>query len=760
MRAQAAPPRAAQPGTPRSASSAAGLGLLPLRRARPAPAARRGGAVLPRAKRGDVLVVLEGVRKTHDGEKVLFSNCTFTLAAGDRLAVVGPNGAGKSTLLRIITGAADHDGGTISRNKGAKVGFLPQGDMLLRDGAAPGGADLESMSVLAAVLASDSAMARAVQAYQRALADAGGAVTPALEAAIEAMDTHNAWEVDGEARRILSAVGLPDANAPVAGLSGGQRRRLALAAALLGGPDLLVLDEPTNHMDVEAIEWLASEVRGAADLAVVMVSHDRAFMEDVCDRLLELDHGGFTACHEFGGPGSYTRFKAARAARRHAQANAAADARTLLRRESEWMARQPKARSTKAKARVDAYAGLQAAARDRPPDDLRVDFGSVAMARLGNKAVLLEGVSYATPAGRPLLADVTAELLPGERIGIAGPNGVGKSTLLDIVAGVKEPQSGRRELGETAVVGYFQQQPPRVEPGLRLVDYIREVGEKRKARAGESGLVGPPESPETLLERLGFPRKIQYQKVESLSGGERRRLHLAAVLASAPNVLLLDEPTNDLDLNTVEVLEEMLQSYRGLLLVVSHDRAFMSGATDRLLVLPGDGSVQRAQGGYGDYLAQLFASRAGAAAAAAEAQKRARAQSQAGRAGGNGGSGSSASNGKGGGGGSGGSGASKGAATATAPAAAAVAAAPAAKPASKRKLGLFEQQEYKRLGEEMASLEAAQAAANERLISLTSGGGGDVAAIEAASLALAELQASYEAKEERWFELAEIAGDI
>ncbi|KAF6262123.1 P-loop containing nucleoside triphosphate hydrolase protein [Scenedesmus sp. NREL 46B-D3] len=657
--------------------------------------------VLTHAKRGDVLLVAEGISKTHDGEKILFNNLTLSLLAGDKLAVVGPNGAGKSTLLRIMSGQADHDSGQISRNRGAKIGYLPQGDLLLYESR--GDTQLESMTVLQAVLASDSEPARAVQSYQRALSEAGGGITPQLEAAIEAMDTHNAWEVDSDARRILEAVGLKDPNAAVGRLSGGQRRRLALASALLGSPDLLVLDEPTNHMDVEMIDWMACELAQAQDMAVVMVSHDRAFMERCCGRLLELDHGGFNTTHPFGGPGSYDAFKEARAARRHAQANAAADARTLLRKESEWMARQPKARSTKAKARVDAYGELLEKARDTPAADLRVDFGRVGMARLGskavlhegNKAVLLEGGSYSTPTGRPLLRDFSFEFLPGQRIGIAGPNGVGKSTLLDIVAGVKELQSGRRELGETAVLGYFQQHPPPVEGGLRLVDYIRSVAEKRKARGGaEAGVGGAQEPPEILLEKLGFPRKKQFQKVESLSGGERRRLHLAAVLASAPNVLLLDEPTNDLDLTTIEVLEEMLQVYQGLLLVVSHDRAFMEGATDSLLLLPGDGSIQKFQGSYGDYLRELAALRQQQAAAAVEQHKKARRQHL-----------------------------------------------------------------LQKLGREMEQLEAAQAKLNERLMKL-SVACSDMAAIEEASTALAALQAEYEAKEERWFELAEIAGDI
>eukprot|EP00879_Flechtneria_rotunda_P011674 GHRR01012194.1.p1 GENE.GHRR01012194.1~~GHRR01012194.1.p1 ORF type:complete len:625 (+),score=273.22 GHRR01012194.1:471-2345(+) len=624
--------------------------------------------------------------------------------------------------------------------------------MLLEQQQRPDATRLNDMTVIQAVLASDNEVARAVQQYQRALSAAAGGITPELEAAIEAMNTHNAWQVDSKAHRILEAVGLTDPNVKVGKLSGGQRRRLALAAALLGSPDLLVLDEPTNHMDVEMIDWMASELQAAQDMAVVMVSHDRAFMERCCERLLELDHAGFTMLHPFGGPGSYDAFKQARAARRHAQANAAADARTVLRKESEWMARQPKARSTKAKARIDAYSELQEKAKDTPEQDLKVDFGRVAMTRLGNKAVILNNVSYTTPDGRTLLRDFSFEFMPGERIGVAGPNGVGKSTLLDLLAGLKQPQTGGRDVGETAVVGYFQQHPPAVEEGLRLIDYIRSVAEKRKARAGESGLVGPPDQPEVLLEKLGFPRKIQFQKVESLSGGERRRLHLAAVLAAAPNVLILDEPTNDLDLSTVEVLEEMLQNYRGLLLVVSHDQALMEACTDNLLVMPGDGTVDRFMGNYSQYLTHLQRLRQQAEAAVKAQQKKAKSNVQQSNGTANGTSGKS-SNGK------------ASSSSTVAPTAAASngsngsSSKQQAKPSSKRKLGFFEQQEYLQLTKNLEALEEAQQKLNDKLMQQTQNGA-DLADIQETSMALAALQAQYEQKEEKWYELADIAGDL
>eukprot|EP00877_Chromochloris_zofingiensis_P000737 jgi/Chrzof1/10664/Cz05g07140.t1 len=663
-------------------------------------------------------------------------------SSGDKLAVVGPNGAGKSSLLKIIAGTMDHDNGSLYKNKGATIGYLPQADLNVFKEQ---GGLAKDMTVLQAVLASDSEMAKAVQEYQRALANANGRITPDLESAIERMNTYNAWQVDAEAKRLLDAVGLTNPNATVNALSGGQRRRLALAAALLGNPELLILDEPTNHMDVQIIDWMARELTGNADLAVVMVTHDRSFMEATCTRLLELDGFGGAYLHKFGGAGSYKAFKEAREARRHAQASAAADARAVAKKEAEWMSRQPKAREKKSKARQDAFVELTQRARNMPAPDVEVDFGALQMVRQGNKAVVMKGVSVLTPAGKELIRDFTFSFLPGERLGVAGPNGVGKSSLLDVIAGVRAPSGGIREEGETAVIGYFQQHPPEVDDNLRLIDYIRSVADDRKARS--AGAAAAVEPPEILLEKLGFPRKRHYQKVESLSGGERRRLHLAAVLAEAPNILLLDEPTNDLDLATVEKLEEMLKVYRGVLLVVSHDRAFMDNSTDRLLVLKGDGLVRLFGGTYTEYLEMLEQEKFEAEAAQQEA---ARNRTQQERAYSNG----SAST----------SGSSSSSSSSSSPPAAAASNGKGSsstvtlKP-SKRKLGWKEMEEYKKLGEKIDAMSARRDKMNDQLVTLAQSSV-DLAKIEAASVELGKLTDEIEAKSERWLELAEIAGDI
>ncbi|KAG2502161.1 hypothetical protein HYH03_000648 [Edaphochlamys debaryana] len=675
--------------------------------------------------------------KSHDGEKQLFQGLTFSVVAGDKLAVVGPNGSGKTTLLKVLANLDEHDAGSIQRNKGARVGFLAQ------EPALPPG-----VSVLQAVLQSDSEMARAVQEYERAVHSAHGAVTKELEVAIERMNTYNAWEIDADAKRILEAVGITDLTAPVDKLSGGQRKRVALAAALLGKPDLLVLDEPTNHMDVQMITWMERELK-SEDMAVVLVTHDRYFMEVVCDRLLELD-GGKAFVHNFGGEGSYQMFKEAREFRRKAQANAAADARTLFRREAEWMAKQPKARQAKSMARQKSFYELTEKTKDVPTADLKVDFGTApgAMARQGNKVIRAEKLAYSLPTGRQLLRDFTYDFVPGAKLGIAGRNGTGKTTLLDLLSGRLAPGGGRLEIGETSVVGYLTQSPPPIREDLRIIDYIREIADTRKTKiAAAGGTLEPMDTPEVLLEKLGFARPRQFQKVSSLSGGERRRLHLASVLVERPNVLILDEPTNDLDLSTVEVLEEQVRAFRGVLLVVSHDRAFMDNTVDSLLVLKGDGLVRLFDGSYSEYLDLLAEEEA--------ALQRAASNAAAGAL-------SSASGGSwdeepdvpapepSGGKGKGGKGKAE-------PKPAEAKAAPP--PAKTRKMGYYEQEEYKKLTKEIDKMSAQRDKLNETVMQLAQSGG-DLAALEKASREMGELQDQIDAKSERWLELAELAGDI
>ncbi|GAX75302.1 hypothetical protein CEUSTIGMA_g2747.t1 [Chlamydomonas eustigma] len=691
----------------------------------------------------DVLLIADDVAKSYDGDKQLFTSLTFSVVAGEKLAVCGQNGSGKSSLLKIIAGLDQMDSGVMNRNKGAAVGYLPQDPQLP-----------EEATVLQAVLQSDSAVARAVQAYERALSTADGAITKELEAAIDKMNTYNAWEIDAEAKRILEAVGIPShlLGTTVAKLSGGQRKRVALAGTLLGKPDLLVLDEPTNHMDVDMIDWMEKELKKEA-MAVVLVTHDRYFMENICDRILELDNGR-CFMHDFGGPGAYQLFKEAREFRRKAQANAAADARTLFKREAEWIVKQPKARQAKSQARVNAFVELTEKTRDVPKEDLKADFGGAGMIRQGNKVVRMKGVSYTPPGfNEPLIKDFAYDFTPGERLGIVGRNGAGKTTLLNLISGETRQTSGVREVGETTVFGYFTQYPPEVRNDMRVINYIREIADDRKASSAGFEQV---DTPEVLLEKLGFPRARQHQYVSSLSGGERRRLHLASVLVERPNLLILDEPTNDLDLQTVEVVEEVVKAYKGVLLVVSHDRAFMDAVAPRLLVLKGDGLVRMFQGSYSEYLSlvaeereeeeamrqlELEEQREKAAAAAAQFEEERKAAAAFGTS-------TSATGNKSGISGGGGSGGRSATAVAEAPAS-----------AVKRKISYYEGLEYTKICKEMDRLNAEKEKLDAKVMALAQAGD-DFDALEKASIEMGRVADQLDALSDRWMELAELAGDL
>lgn len=533
------------------------------------------------------LLVVEGISKSHDGDTQLFKDVSFTISRGDRLAFVGPNGSGKSTLLKIMAGADEPDTGTIKRIGATRIGYLQQEPII----------DPEQ-TVLEAVLSSDSEGARAVQDYDRTLEEfqAGTASQEALDAAHKQVDHYNGWLLDSEARIALEELGCLDVHAKIGNLSGGQRRRAALAAALMSAPDLLILDEPTNHLDLQAIQWAEARL-SARDATLALVSHDRAFLEALATGFLELDRDG-THFHSVSGPGCYSKFREAREARRHAAAQTAQAARVVLRKESAWMAKQPKARQAKSKSRQDNYLELLATSRSGPRLEAAVDFGSSShMSRLGNKVLRIEGCSAAAGSNE-VVRDFWYEFDKGDRIGIVGPNGSGKSTLLNMLAGINPPTAGERSVGDTTVTGYFTQQPIDMRADFRIIDWITH--EVKVAPQLETE--GPAITPEMLLERLGFPRSEQHREVGLLSGGQRRRLQLAGVLRMRPNLLLLDEATNDLDLSTIEAVEGLLAEFKGVLCVVSHDRAFLEATADRLFVLQGDGLVRLFEGTYSEYL--------------------------------------------------------------------------------------------------------------------------------------------------------------
>ncbi|CAG9460031.1 unnamed protein product [Pedinophyceae sp. YPF-701] len=536
-------------------------------------------------KRGEVMLVAESLGKTHDGEKQLFRDLTFSIHKSDRVCVIGANGSGKSSLLSILAGSDAPTDGSLQVKRGVSTGRCLQDPEYDPDWTA-----------LEAVLSSAGGAAEALREYERAAASGDADALADATAAVEAAD---GWTLSSEAEASLSALGIADATVKIGAMSGGQRRRVALAGALLGAPDLIVLDEPTNHLDFGAIDWLAARLvsQGAAT-TVVLVTHDRSFMERVCTRVLEIDQGS-AYMHEVGGSGSYGKVRELRAERRAAQQAAADAARTVLRKETEWMRRQPKARSTKSRARINQFYELTAKARDRPQDDVVPDLAAAGATaqRQGNVVLEVDNVAWGHDPAKPLFRSFFYEFGRGERIGVVGRNGAGKSSLLDVLAGVNAPTEGAVTPGETTAVGYFTQHPPAMPEGSRVIDYLKQDAAGGDAGSWEDGL-----RPEVVLERLGFPRPRQQQLIGLLSGGERRRLQLAAVLAGRPNFLLLDEPTNDLDLDTVEALEGVLASYGGTLVVVSHDRAFLEGCADRLFVLEGDGEVRLFDGPYGEYV--------------------------------------------------------------------------------------------------------------------------------------------------------------
>mmetsp|Transcript_6319 Transcript_6319/g.39387 ORF Transcript_6319/g.39387 Transcript_6319/m.39387 type:complete len:696 (-) Transcript_6319:320-2407(-) len=642
------------------------------------------------------LVWLDGLTKRHDGERALFQDVTCTVARGDKVAVIGANGSGKTTLLKLVANEDAPDQGKVQWRRGLRVGYLSQEPMLAAE-----------HTVLDAVVKADTPVGQAVRQYEDALVwsakQAPGSMK-ALEQAMTKMDSLDGWELYAEAKRVLDGLGCQELDQRVGELSGGMRRRVALAAALLAQPDLLVLDEPTNHMDLETVRWLEQKL-GTPNLSVMLVTHDRYFMEATCNRILELE-GGTAYMHNFGGKGSYERFLDARKERRKQIEADAARAKNKLRKETEWMRRMPKARQTKSRARIDRYYKLSERASRRASKDLSIQLDR-AMTRQGTKVVLMENACLEI-GGKQVLDNFTYEFGKGERWGVVGPNGVGKSTFLNAIAGEMALDAGTRDVGDTITVGYYKQDPPEVPEGLKLLDYVKEFAEASTKLSPEGNLARP----DFMLERLGFPRKRHMQLCGSLSGGERRRLHLATVLLKQPNFLILDEPTNDLDLHTIEALEEYLENFEGTLLVVSHDRRFLDNVVDRLFVLEGGEEVYVYDGMLSEYLEDQ------------EQQKKADQAQQ------------------------------KQAKTSQEP----------AKPAESnvaplstlKKLSFGEEKELKRLEEEMESLNLEKAKL-EAALAEHSSGTQDVGTITELSNDLSRLLTVLDQKTDRWLELAERA---
>ncbi|MBU6204080.1 MAG: ATP-binding cassette domain-containing protein [Bacteroidetes bacterium] len=524
------------------------------------------------------ILVVEHLSKSF-GERILFEDISFGLSHGSKVALVARNGAGKSTLLSILAGEDTADSGKISFNKSSTVGYLKQEPEFY-----------EHDTIIDHIFKMQTPAMLAVKEYERLLSSAehqnNEETQAALQQAMVNIEELKAWDLDARVRTILGKLGLHHIQNKIATLSGGQRRRIALAQLLIESPDVLLMDEPTNHLDVEMVEWLEGYL-SAQQKTVLLITHDRYFLDRVCDEIIELDNNQL-----YHYRGNYEYFLEKKAEREFNLARETDKAKNLLRTELEWMRKQPKARTTKSKARIDAYYDLKEKASIKTDEQkLQLD---MKMSRIGGKVLELKKV-YKSFGEKIILNGFDYTFKKGERIGIIGSNGAGKSTFLNMITGKELADSGKVNVGETIVYGYYTQQGLKLNEDKRVIEVVKEIADvvelndKSKIRA------------EQFLELFMFPPQMQYTYVSSLSGGEKRRLMLLTVLIKNPNFLILDEPTNDLDLLTLQTLEDYLQFFPGCLIIVSHDRYFMDKLVDHLLVFEGNGHVRDFPGNYSDY---------------------------------------------------------------------------------------------------------------------------------------------------------------
>ena len=518
------------------------------------------------------LLSVEEVGKTFQ-DKAVFENISFGINQGQKIALIAKNGSGKTTLLKIVAGQISPDQGEVNQRKGLNVSFLAQEPNLD-----------PSKTVEECILQSDNPILKIIARYETALLNPDD--QEEYQAAFEAMDQHQAWDFETQYKQILFKLKLDQLNAKVEQLSGGQRKRIALCIALLEKPDLLILDEPTNHLDLEMIEWLESYF-AKEKFTLLMVTHDRYFLERVCNEIIELDQGQL-----YTYKGNYSYYLEKREARVALEDVEAHKTKQTFKKELEWMRKQPKARTTKSKSRIEDFKRIKAKAHQRRQEhELQLEIN---MERLGTKIIELHSVgkSYGE---KTLLDGFDYNFQRNDRVGIIGKNGTGKSTFLNLITGELKPDSGKIIWGETLKFGYYTQGGIEVKEGQKVIEVIREYGDFIPLKKGRKI------SAQQLLERFLFDRKKQYDLVEKLSGGERKRLYLCTVLIQNPNFLILDEPTNDLDIVTLNVLENFLLDFPGCLVVVSHDRYFMDKIVDHLFVFKGNAEIEDFPGNYTDY---------------------------------------------------------------------------------------------------------------------------------------------------------------
>ena len=519
----------------------------------------------------------EGISKSYS-EKILFENIDLGINEGEKIGLIGINGTGKTTLLKVIAGVEPHDKGRIITGNGIRIEYLPQNP------------DFEAgATVLQQVFKGGSPVMELLREYEYMLQSVNenpedSQLEKRLVELTQRMDSMDAWTVESEAKAVLTKLGISDFEADVSTLSGGQRKRIAMASALINPSDLLILDEPTNHIDNETVDWLEKYLNKRKG-ALLMVTHDRYFLDRVVNRIIELDKGKL-----YSYQANYSRFVEMKAEREELEQSSERKRQNLLRTELEWIKRGAKARSTKQKARIERFEKLQQEGIAASTGSVEIEVGS---SRLGRKTIEMEHIAKCF-SEHCVIKDFSYIVLRDDRIGIVGPNGSGKSTLLKIIAGRLEPDCGSVATGETVKIGFFTQESDEMDVNLRVIEYIREEAEVITTTNGTI-------SASQMLERFLFPPNVQWTPISKLSGGERRRLYLLRILMGAPNILLLDEPTNDLDIQTLTILESYIDEFPGAVIAVSHDRYFLDRVADKIFSFEGGGNIRQYAGNYSDY---------------------------------------------------------------------------------------------------------------------------------------------------------------
>lgn len=516
------------------------------------------------------------------GSKKLFDQIDFRIESGEHVGIIGRNGTGKSTLLDIIAGVEIPDQGSVKTPSNYEISYLSQASVFPED-----------KTVLEIVFAGDNPLMRAVREYEEILHELSlrpedSSLQKKLIAAQQRMDREDAWDAEAEAIAILMKLGIQTVSQQIGHLSGGQQKRVALAQALIQSPDLLILDEPTNHLDFAMIYWLEKYLKNFKG-AFILVTHDRYFLDQVVDKIYELDHQNLTLY-----PGNYAQYMKLKSEQEQIQSEQAHKNKQLYKKELAWMREGVRARGTKQKARIDRFKDLSSAVK-KSNDHRELSF-DLPTPRLGRQVIEMKNASFSYPDGPVILKEWSKIFQKGDRIGITGFNGSGKSTFLDLITEQMPLDAGDLIIGETVRFGYYQQHFEKVNEDKRIIEYLYEIAQDVKTESGEH--LDIPQ----LLERFLFPRSMHGARIRTLSGGEKRRLYLIQILMQLPNVLLLDEPTNDLDIDTLRVLEDFLDDFPGTVIAVSHDRYFLDRTANQLLIFEGNGQIREFYGYLNDYL--------------------------------------------------------------------------------------------------------------------------------------------------------------